>query len=700
MKPRDLVLTSVTALGVAAAGSAAGAQTAGGTDAAPATRAATPSDDNAGVLMRQARAVFGRLPDQMPGAENDTPEMIALGTKLYFERGMSINKTQSCNDCHDITGRGAGVDNRRTSPGALNKFGPRNSPTTLNAGFHVAQFWDGREPTLEEQAKGPPLNPIEMGMESGEDVAARVREADSHDYEALFAETFPDEGDPLTFDNIANAIAAFERTFITRGRFDSFIDGDETALTAGEKRGLDEFMNVGCIQCHSGPVLGGMLYQKSGVFHPYADRADFGLFDVTGNEEDRFVFKVPALRNIVHTAPYFHDGQVGTLAEAIDTMGWMQLNVQLDNDQILDIMRFLTSLSDERLVTANAGPVVSLAGLDDAAQAGTQPAEAQPADTPQAAPTPADAPSNPGPEQDTGWWNPPDISDIPAGEEGELIRYGLDLLSNTYDILGPGSNDLGLQYHPSSQSCTNCHQENGTKRYGLSWVGVDTRYPTFRARMGRIGTLEDRINGCFQRSLNGDPVPQDSREMKAMIAYMTWLGEDMPEGEVPGASGSPQFTPPNRKADIAAGEEIYQVTCQSCHGENGEGYRAMSAQAGKDYVAPPLWGSGSYNNGAGMNRLLTIAAFLKGNMPLGTPGDHPALSDDETYDVGAFVNSHERPVKAKLEEDYPDLTTKPVDASYGPYADDFSQDQHTYGPFQPIIDARKAAKVQDANPPE
>ena len=337
-------------------------------------------------------------------------------------------------------------------------------------------------------------------------------------------------------------------------------------------------------------------------------------------------------------------------------------------------MRFLGSLTDEKLVTAGAGPVVSLAGLGDAAPSGA------------GVPSP-----DPTPEQETNWWSPADPQDLPQGEDGEPIRYGFSLLSNTYDLLGPGADDLGLQYHPSDLSCTNCHQENGTKQYGLSWVGVDRRYPAFRARSGQIGTLEDRINGCFERSMNGHPVPEDSREMEAMIAYMTWLGKDMPEGDVPGASGSPPFDPPNRKADLVAGEEIYQVYCQSCHGADGEGYRAISARAGKDFVAPPLWGSGSYNNGAGMNRLLTIAPFLKGNMPLGTPGTHPALSDEEAYDVGAFVNSHDRPVKPGLEEDYPDLTKKPIDAAYGPYADDFPQEQHKYGPFQPIIAARESA---------
>ncbi len=202
------------------------------------TRQQPPSDDDATILLRQARAIFGKLPEAMPGSAADTSEMIALGQKLYFEKGMSVNKTQSCNDCHNIGANEAAVDNRTTSPGALNKFGPRNSPTVFNAGLQISQFWDGRAATLEEQAKGPPLNPIEMGMESPEAVVKRVQRLDSYDYQSLFQEVFPDQSEPLTFDNIAEAIAAFERTFISKSRFDQFIDGDQSALTAGEKEGL------------------------------------------------------------------------------------------------------------------------------------------------------------------------------------------------------------------------------------------------------------------------------------------------------------------------------------------------------------------------------------------------------------------------------------------------------------------------------
>jgi thiosulfate dehydrogenase len=178
-----------------------------------------------------------------------------------------------------------------------------------------------------------------------------------------------------------------------------------------------------------------------------------------------------------------------------------------------------------------------------------------------------------------------------------------------------------------------------------------------------------------------------------MIAYMTWLGKDLPENveNIAGISGPPDFNPPNRKANLTAGEQLYKVYCMSCHGADGEGYRALSDRAGGGYVVPALWGEGSYNNGAGMNRLLTIAAFLKGNMPLGAPWQHPTLTDEQAYDIGAYVNSHERPEMANLAEDYPDLTNKPVDSPYGPYADDFPQEQHKYGPFQPIMEAREKA---------
>jgi len=303
-------------------------------------------------LLKEALSTFGKLPDHMPGSENDTPVKIELGRKLYFETALSINNTQSCNTCHRIDGGRGGVDNKPVSPGAIKgKFGTRNAPTVLNAGFHIAQFWDGRAATLAEQAKGPILNPVEMAMPNEEAVIERVKKLD---YVDLFKKAFPKETDPVTYDNLAEAIAAFERTLITRCRFDDYLAGDEQALTEQEKAGLKLFLDLGCADCHSGPLLGGNQFRKMGDIHPYKNTKDLGRYEVTKRKRDKYVFKVPSLRNIVLTAPYFHDGQVPTLAEAIDQMAWLQLDEKLSAEQIQQILQFLVSLTDKKRSTAPA----------------------------------------------------------------------------------------------------------------------------------------------------------------------------------------------------------------------------------------------------------------------------------------------------------------------------------------------------------
>jgi cytochrome c peroxidase len=210
------------------------------------------------------RVFFRPLPDKMPGGENDTPEMIALGRKLFFEEGISLTKTQSCNDCHRLDKMMSGVDYKPTSLGAMGTTGARNSPTVLNAGFQRAQFWDGRAADLVEQAKGPLLNPIEMAMPSKEEVVNRLKH-----YSRDFAGAFPNQKDPITFDNVAIAIAAFERTLITPSRFDRYLKGDMDAITAEEMSGLMRFVDTGCIECHSGIPVGGRLFRKIGIYHPY-----------------------------------------------------------------------------------------------------------------------------------------------------------------------------------------------------------------------------------------------------------------------------------------------------------------------------------------------------------------------------------------------------------------------------------------------
>ena len=312
-----------------------------------ATEAAEDEGGQSSALLAEARDVFAPLPDKMPGSENDTEALIALGKQLYFETAISVNRTQSCNSCHRLDEKLGGVDNLPTSKGAEGEFGGRNSPTTLNAGFHIAQFWDGRAADLAEQAKGPVLNPIEMGMANEEAVLARLEEAG---YGARFKAVFPKAEQALTYDNYAEAVAAFERTLITRDRFDDFLGGKLDALTAAEADGLKQFIEIGCIDCHNGALLGGDSYEQMGQANAYANKEDLGRFDVTKDEGDKYVFKVPSLRNIALTHPYFHDGKAETLADAVKQMTWLQLDEELSEGQVASIVAFLGSLTDKERV--------------------------------------------------------------------------------------------------------------------------------------------------------------------------------------------------------------------------------------------------------------------------------------------------------------------------------------------------------------
>jgi len=308
------------------------------------TQAVSAQDISA--IRAQANTFFKPLPASMPGSENDSAEKIALGEKLYFETALSVNNTQSCNSCHFLDqGKKAGVDNLRVSPGAIaGKEGVRNSPTTWNAGFHFAQFWDGRAADLKEQAKGPILNPVEMAMP---DEASAVKSLKKAGYDAEFNKVFGTK-DALTYDNIAEAIAAFERTLITKDRFDDFLKGDDKALTEEELIGLQKFVSAGCIACHTGPLLGGHMYQKMGLVNAYPDTEDKGRFDVTQKPYDIYMFKVPSVRNIAQTAPYFHDGAVATLEQAVSDMAWYQLGQKLDKETTASIVAFLKAMDNQR----------------------------------------------------------------------------------------------------------------------------------------------------------------------------------------------------------------------------------------------------------------------------------------------------------------------------------------------------------------
>jgi cytochrome c peroxidase len=297
-------------------------------------------------LIKKSNQLFKPIPNKMPGFENVSKEQIELGKQLYFDKRLSVNDQQSCNSCHIVDNNGPGVDNKPVSDGALpGKKGERNAPTVLNAGFHIAQFWDGRAKDLVEQAKGPILNPVEMAMPSEEAVVKKITAI--KEYQELFSKAFPEEKNPISYENIAKAIAAFESTLITHDRFDDFLNGKSNALTKEEINGLKTFIEVGCIQCHNGALLGGNSYQKMGRMNPYEDTKDLGRYNVTKKEEDKYFFKVPSLRNVALTAPYFHDGKVQTLEEAVKKMAYLQLNKNLTEEEVQSIVTFLKALTDK-----------------------------------------------------------------------------------------------------------------------------------------------------------------------------------------------------------------------------------------------------------------------------------------------------------------------------------------------------------------
>jgi cytochrome c peroxidase len=298
-------------------------------------------------LQLKAKQMLGALPAKMPGSENDTEALISLGKKLYFEKKLSQNNTQSCNSCHNVDGKGAGVDNLPTSPGAFGKTGDRNSPTVLNAGFHNAQFWDGRAADLKAQAKGPILNPGEMALPSEAEAIKRLS-ADA-EYPGLFAKAFPEAKEALTYDNLAAAIAAFERTLVSSSRFDDFVNGDHKALSSEEQAGLQSFIASGCTSCHNGNLLGGNSYRKVGMVNAY-ETPDLGRFNVTKDPSDKFVFKVPSLRNVALTGPYFHDGKIASLDDAVKKMAYHQLGQTMKDEDATKIVKFLGSLSDKTKV--------------------------------------------------------------------------------------------------------------------------------------------------------------------------------------------------------------------------------------------------------------------------------------------------------------------------------------------------------------
>jgi len=278
-------------------------------------------------------------------------------------------------------------------------------------------------------------------------------------------------------------------------------------------------------------------------------------------------------------------------------------------------------------------------------------------------------------------WSPPDLAALGDDPYGRTVKYGHALVSDTANQIGPTVADPRRRFSGNNLACQNCHLRAGTQPYAMPLIGIWGQFPQYRGREGEVVTLEDRVNGCLERSMNGRPLPLGSPEMKAFLAYIKWLSTGVPDGAKLIGAGTMLIRDPARTADPRRGAAVYANNCSVCHGVDGAGQRAAQ---GAGYQFPPLWGADTYNNGAGMNRLLTAAAFTKHNMPFGTTFNSPVLTDDDAYDVAAYLISQRRPQKRDLAKDYPTRLQKPVDTGYGPHADAFSLEQHKFGPFEPI----------------
>jgi thiosulfate dehydrogenase len=279
-------------------------------------------------------------------------------------------------------------------------------------------------------------------------------------------------------------------------------------------------------------------------------------------------------------------------------------------------------------------------------------------------------------------WTAPDTLLIAQEKNASEIEYGRQLIRQTSFFFGPH----GMIARTSNgMNCQNCHLDAGTKPFGNNYSAVASTYPKFRERSGLVESIYKRVNDCFERSLNGKPIDTVGKEMQAIKAYILWLGKDVKKNEKPKGAGLTELKYLDRAADPEKGRIVYLEKCLSCHGANGEG---KIDAAGIAYLYPPLWGDHSYNIGAGLYRLSRFAGYVKSNMPYGVNYRSPQLTDEQAWDVAAFVNTQQRP-SIDLSKDWPETANKPVDDPFGPFADKFSDKQHKVGPFGPIAEAKK-----------
>jgi thiosulfate dehydrogenase len=292
------------------------------------------------------------------------------------------------------------------------------------------------------------------------------------------------------------------------------------------------------------------------------------------------------------------------------------------------------------------------------------------------------------PNADSTWVAPIlDLDKELAGKDREMVIYGEELIQNTSKYLGPKGS---VKQISNGMNCQNCHLDAGTRQWGNNYSAVNSTYPKFRARSNSVEDIHKRINDCFERSLNGSPLDSNSYEMRSIVAYMKWLGKGIEKGRTPHGAGLPVLPFLDRAADTSKGKIVYDSYCQSCHGVNGEG---VLNPGGSSYLYPPLWGGHSYNDGAGLYRITKFASYVRNNMPFDqATHQHPVLTDEQAWDVAAFVNSQVRPHKDQS-KDWMDISKKAIDEPFGPYRDSFSEAQHKYGPYGPIKKAKESPAI-------
>ncbi len=282
----------------------------------------------------------------------------------------------------------------------------------------------------------------------------------------------------------------------------------------------------------------------------------------------------------------------------------------------------------------------------------------------------------------TNYWTAPDINTISDTKQKEQVAYGKELIAHTARYLGPNGSVMKIS---NGMNCQNCHLQAGTAVFGNNYGSVASLYPKFRARSGGIEDIYKRVNDCFERSLNGKALNTKSKEMQAIVSYINFVGSNVEKGKKAEGSGFKELTWLDRAVDTAKGMAVYTAKCQSCHQANGEGTFTADKT---EYTYPALWGKNSFNDGAGLYRISNFAKYIKYNMPQGVTHLYPQLTDEEAWDVAAFVITQNRP-HINTPKDWPDISKKPVDYPFGPYADTFPEKQHKYGPFKPILDEQK-----------